>query len=101
MKSLKNQLVAIITSTALVIGGGLVAWGRLQQVVSTVEGKADVEAVEAAMQAHKESMAVAIQANKEAMTRELDHIQQQLSAINQRLDGIIVRQAIIQPADNP
>jgi len=82
MKWIKNQGMMLLT-LAILIGGGLVTWGRMQQVCNQIEQKADKETV---------------QANREAMIRELNEIQKQLVAINVRMDGVIIRQAIIQPS---
>ena len=82
MKWIKNQGMMLLT-LAILIGGGLVTWGRMQQVYNQIEQKADKETV---------------QANREAMIRELNEIQKQLAAINTRMDGVIIRQAIIQPS---
>ncbi len=74
MKWVKNQLSIIIT-LAVLLGGGLVAWGRMSQMCTQIERKAD----------------------KEAVMRELDHIQGQLERIDSRLDGVIERRAVITP----
>jgi len=82
MRWIKNQGMMLLT-LAILIGGGLVTWGRMQQVYNQIEQKADKETV---------------QANREAMIRELNEIQKQLAAINTRMDGVIIRQAIIAPS---
>lgn len=89
MKWAKNHLVVIVTLAALG-GGGLVTWGRMQQLCTQIDGKADKEDVIAAMYSDRQSI-----------TRELDMIQKHLEAINARLDGVVVRQAIIQPTNQP
>jgi hypothetical protein len=76
MKWVKKQ-VTIIVTLAILFGGGLVTWGRMQQMCSEIERKAD----------------------KEAIMRELDLIQRQLASIDAQLHGVIVRQAIITPKE--
>jgi uncharacterized protein HemX len=97
MKWFKGQFGVVLT-LAIVIGSGLVTWGKMQQVCTRIEEKADKQSVEAIQvaisnKAEKEAML----SIREGMMRELTQIQQQLSAINTRLDGVIVRQAIIGP----
>jgi uncharacterized protein HemX len=97
MKWIRGNLGVALTLT-IVIGSGLVTWGKMQQVCTRIETKADrdsLAAIQIAIGTKAEKDAVV--SNKEAMMRELTQIQQQLSAINSRLDGVIIRQAIISP----
>jgi len=77
MKWVKNQIVVIVTLAAL-LGGGLITWGRIQQICTGIDKKAD----------------------KEAMTRELDQIHQQLSTINGKLDNLLLQQAAVKPHES-
>ena len=76
MKWVKNQVTIFIT-LAILLGGGLVTWGRMRQICEQVEHKAD----------------------KEAVMREMDQIQDKLDRIESRLDGVIVQRAIIRPQE--
>jgi sensor domain CHASE-containing protein len=67
----------VILTLAIVLGGALVTWGRVQYISTQIDKKAD----------------------KESIIRELDLIHEQLKAIIARLDGVVVRQAIITPPE--
>jgi hypothetical protein len=64
MTWLRKNTVVIVTLSVL-FGGGLVTWGRMQQLCTQIEAKADSTAV----------------------TRELDLIQKTLDRIETKLDN--------------
>lgn len=80
MKWFKGQWMVLLT-LILVGGSGLVSWGRLTELCTQIEQKAD---------------RATVAADKEALIRELNTIQQQLAAINNRLDGVIIHREIIE-----
>jgi hypothetical protein len=83
MKWLKGQLGAILTSITLLIGMG-VAYGHLdarQQELTFRQGELD------RFLQHK--------VDRDVVLRELDQVHRDLANIQARLDGIIIRQAII------
>jgi hypothetical protein len=81
MKWIKQQCVVIVTLATL-LAGAFVTWGKMQEVCRQIDSKADKAQVAS---------------DRAATVRELDLIEKQLAAINTRMDGVIVRQAIIAP----
>jgi hypothetical protein len=76
MKWLKHNAGTVLTAATLLIAGGL-AFGRLQATQASlsrqIEAKVDADLV----------------------LRELDQVQDRLAKIDARLDGVIIRQAIV------
>lgn len=69
MRWIKKQ-AAVLVTVAILLSGGLVTWGRMQQLCTQIEGKAD----------------------KEAVVRELDQIARTLERIEGKLDAHMASQ---------
>jgi hypothetical protein len=66
---LQRYLGALITMAALLVGGAI-GYGRIQQICTQVDRKAD----------------------KEAMTREIDGVARRLERMEQKLDQLLLQQ---------
>jgi hypothetical protein len=76
MKWLRNNLRLVLMLGTMLLAMGM-AWGDLNSRVETLSGQ------------------VAAKMDRDQVLRELDRMQRQLEKIDQRLDGVIIRQAII------
>lgn len=83
MKWLKGQIGTILTCTTLLIAASI-AWGRL-----------DSRQTELAFRQAELDRAVQSKVDRDQVLRELDQVRQDLAKISDRLDGVIIRQAIV------
>ncbi len=83
VKWLKINLAPILTSITLLIAMGA-AYGRLDR---TQQLQADRQA--------ELSRSLSVKVDRDQVLRELDQVHRSLADIQKRLDGVIVRQAII------
>ncbi len=88
MKWLKGQVAVLLTVVTLLISVGI-AYGRLssrQEVTEKGQQQLRVE--------------LARKVDSDRVIRELDQVHEQLTVITERLDGVIIRQAIIADRDS-
>jgi hypothetical protein len=83
MQWLKGQLGTIVTCTTLLIAASM-AWARV-----------DSRQTELAFRQAELDRAVQSKVDRDVVLRELDQVQRQLGKISDRLDGVIIRQAIV------
>jgi hypothetical protein len=83
MKWLKGQVGTLLTCTTLLIAASM-AWARL-----------DSRQTELAFRQAELDRAVQSKVDRDDVVRELDQVHQALAKIDDRLDGVIIRQAIV------
>jgi hypothetical protein len=83
VKWLKSNLGVCLTAITLLIAGSL-AFGRLQDSQTALDRR-------------QESLSLAVQGkiDRDQVIREFDQVHDELRKIDQRLDGVIIRQAIV------
>lgn len=83
MKWLKGQFGTILTVATLLVATSM-AWARL-----------DSRQTELAFRQAELDRAVQSKVDRDQVLRELDQVRAQLTKISDRLDGVIIRQAIV------